>query len=158
MALLHAQPAAPGVEELKAATGLTLKASFEHEFQIYEAGFPPAQALSFEALRRTDPFASKLMAALAQAGVEPEVVIAEFGEDQFEVTCAPAETVAAADRAIVIREVTRELARVAGWRASFAPKTKLDGVGNGVHVHFSFRDANDRPATMRQAGLADFQR
>jgi glutamine synthetase len=131
--------------DLKSAAGLTLYASFEHEFQILNADWAPGHSLSYAALRRTDPFASRLMAALSQAGVEPEVVIAEFGEDQFEVTCAPAEGIIAADRAVAIREMTRELARNSGWQASFAPKTAVDGVGNGVHVHFSLRDARDQP-------------
>jgi glutamine synthetase len=132
--------------DLKKSTGLSLLASFEQEFQILGAGFPQAHSLSVEALRRADPFASRLMSSLAEAGVEPEVVIAEFGEDQFEVTCAPSDPITAADRCVVIREITRELARVAGWRASFSPKTSPDGVGNGVHVHFSFRDEQGFPA------------
>jgi len=57
-----------------------------------------------------------------------------------------------ADRSIAIREITREIARNAGWRASFAPKTSPDGVGNGVHVHFSFRDAGGKPATYAASG------
>jgi glutamine synthetase len=110
--------------------------------------------LSFAALRRADPFASGLMAALAQAGVEPEVLIAEFGLDQFEVTCAPASPVAAADRCIAIREITRELARLSGWHASFSPKTAPEAVGNGVHIHFSLVDAQGKPATYDPAGPA----
>ena len=144
--------------DLEAATGCTLLASFEQEFQIFGAGLPLTHALSFEALRQSDPFASRLMAALEQAGVEPEVVIAEFGQDQFEVTCAPADGVAAADRCMAIREIAREIARVSGWRASFAPKTSVKGVGNGVHVHFSFRDRKGNPVTYngeRPGGMSD---
>ncbi|MER9234472.1 glutamine synthetase [Mesorhizobium sp. M0622] len=132
--------------ELKAAAGLSVIAAFEHEFHI-EADFAPAHSMSFAALRRADPFAANLMAALEEAGVAPEVVIAEFGTDQFEVTCEPADALAAADRAVAIREITREVARTAGWRASFAPKTAPDAVGNGVHIHFSFVDEAGKPAT-----------
>lgn len=131
---------------LKAETGLTMTAAFEHEFQIVNGDFPAAHSLSFAALRRADPFAATLMAALEEAGVAPEVVIAEFGDDQFEVTHAPAGALAAADRAVAIREITRELARGRGWHASFAPKTAPEAVGNGVHIHFSFADAAGKPA------------
>ena len=93
------------------------------------------------ALRRADPFAPELMAALEQAGLEPEVFIAEYGKDQFEVTTAPVPGLLAADRAAIVREIVREAARLYGWRASFAPKTAVQGVGNGVHVHFSFAGA-----------------
>lgn len=134
------------MEDLQKETRLSVLASFEQEFQILEATLAPAHVLSFAGLRRADPFAGRLMQALDEAGVEPEVVIAEFGRDQFEITYAPANALAAADRAVAIREVTREIARNLGWRASFAPKTAPDMVGNGVHVHFSLLDVAGAPA------------
>jgi glutamine synthetase len=132
--------------DLKRETGLSLVASFEHEFQILDANWRDAPAFSLQALRRADPFASTLMAALRVAGLEPEVFIAEYGKDQYEVSLAPSDGVTAADRAVALREITRELTRNMGWRASFAPKTVTDGVGNGVHMHFSFKDAKGKPA------------
>ena len=131
---------------LHAETGLSLRVAVEQEFQIFGAGFPAAHPLSIAALRRADPFAPQLMVALAEAGVDPDVVLAEFGADQFEVTCSPADPVTAADRAIAIREIVREIVGVRGWRASFAPKTAVDAVGNGVHIHFSLIEADGRPA------------
>ena len=56
------------------------------------------------------PFAPELMAALDEAGVEPEVFLPEYGRDQFEVSCAPAIGEASADRAVAVREITREIA------------------------------------------------
>lgn len=138
--------------DLKAATGLSVVAAFEQEFQLLGGAFAPAHSLSYAALRRTDPFAPTLMAALEQAGVSPEVIIAEFGNEQFEVTHAPADALAAADRAIAIREITREIARNSGWRACFAPKTAPDAVGNGVHIHFSFVDEAGKPAAYNPIG------
>ncbi len=142
---------------LKAETGLSVTAAFEHEFQLDGTQFGPGHSMAFAALRRADPFGPTLMAALEQAGVEPEVMIAEFGTEQFEVTHGPADALVAADRCVAIREITRELARNAGWRASFAPKTAPDAVGNGVHIHFSFTDAGGQPATYdasRPGGLS----
>lgn len=133
--------------DLKSETGLTLLASFEHEFQILDANWPAAPAFSLQALRRADPFGPAVMAALQDAGLHPEVFIAEYGTDQFEVPIAPAPGLVAADRAVVLREVIRELARNRGWRATFAPKTAVEGVGNGVHLHFSFMNADGHPAT-----------
>jgi glutamine synthetase len=146
------------VADLKAATGLTMVATFEQELRIFDAGFAPAHAFSIGAMRRADPFCPRLMAALGEAGVEPEMVIAEYGSEQFEIIYAPADPVAAADRAVAAREITRELARCCGWRASFAPKTGLAEVGNGVHIHFSFADAQGRPVTFdgaRPGGLSE---
>lgn len=146
------------LERLRNEHGINLLASFEQEFQIFGAQLPPSHALSIAALRAADPFASRLMAALEEAGVDPEVVISEFGQDQFEVTCSPSDGVTASDRCVVIREITREIARSNGWHASFAPKTSPDGVGNGVHLHFSFRDLNGKPTTYaadRPGGLSE---
>jgi glutamine synthetase len=138
-------------------TGLRLIASFEQEFQALGTDWPPAPCFSLGGLRRADPFGPMVMAALREADIEPEVFLAEYGRDQFEVTCRPAPGLAAADRAIVIREVVREIARLLGFRASFAPKTTPDGVGNGVHIHFSFQDAEGSPVAYdaaRPGGLS----
>lgn len=133
--------------DFRAETGLRLLVSFEHEFQILDASWPEAPAFSLQALRRADPFGPSLMASLRDAGVEPEVFIAEYGRDQFEITVSPADGVTAADRAVVVREAVRELSRNRGWRSSFAPKTAVEGVGNGVHIHFSLIDARGQPVT-----------
>ncbi len=97
--------------DFAAETGLTVLSAFEQEFQIVGASWRPAPAFSLQALRRCDPFAPELMAALDEAGVEPEVFLPEYGRDQFEVSCGPALGEASADRAVAMREITREVAR-----------------------------------------------
>lgn len=134
------------LDQLQQVAGVTLNASFEHEFQILGADWPPAPAFALSALRRAGSFGPDVVAALQAAGLHPETFIAEYGRDQFEVTIAPAPGLIAADRAVVLRELVRELAANRGWRASFAPKTAVSGVGNGVHIHFSFADAGGLPA------------
>ncbi len=124
--------------DFKKQTGCDFISSLEQEFQILGARWHDAPAFAVSALRRADPFGPELIAALEQAGVEPEILVAEYGKDQFEITTTPSGGLAAADRAVFIREMVREMARLHGWRASFAPKTTVAGVGNGVHVHFSF--------------------
>jgi len=136
---------------LRQATGFTLFTAFEQEFQLVNDG-PAAHAFSFEALRRTDPFAPLLHSSLQEAGVDPEMVLAEYGAHQFEITHAPADALVAADRAVAIREITREVARILGSRASFAPKPDPNGVGNGVHIHFSLMDPEGGPATYAPDG------
>lgn len=138
--------------DFRAGTGLEVIAGFEQEFQVFGHSWPPAHAFAFDALRRTGAFAPRLMAALADAGVEPEMILAEYGVDQFEVTGRPAPALVAADRAVVTRAIVREAAAEAGFRACFAPKTAPDAVGNGVHIHLSFRDADGTPATYDPAG------
>lgn len=124
--------------DFKAETGCDFVATFEQEFKVLGASWEPASSFGLSALRRADPFGPDVVATLAQAGIPIEMFVAEYGRDQFELTTPPSDGVAAADRAVVIREVVREIARLNGWRASFVPKAEVAGVGNGVHVHFSF--------------------
>ena len=133
--------------DFESETGLSLVTTFEHEFQLFNTGWSSVPAFSLQALRQSDPFGPQLMAALREAGAEPEVFIAEYGKDQFEVTMAPSGGVVAADRAVMLREVVRELSRNHGWKCSFAPKTSVDSVGNGVHIHFSFENKKGKPVT-----------
>lgn len=134
------------VAELE-ALGLRVVAAFEQEFQILGANWPAAPSFALSAQRRADPFGPMLMAALRAAGCEPECFLPEYGRDQFEIVCGPSGAVAAADRAVSIREITRELAATMGWQASFCPKTDPKGVGNGVHIHLSLTDLQGNPMT-----------
>ena len=118
--------------------------SFEHEFQLLgeaRAELP----FSLAAQRAVEPFGSELMGALVEADAEPERFFAEYAGHQFEVPVAPAPAAQAADRAVVVREVVREVARRQGSRASFVPLLDPAEAGNGVHVHLSLHDPRGRP-------------
>lgn len=132
--------------DFKTLTGCDFIASFEQEFQVLGAGWPNASSFGVSALRRADPFGPEVTAALGQCGIPLEMFVAEYGRDQFELTTPQADGLTAADRAIVIREVVKEIARLHSWRASFAPKTTEAGVGNGVHIHFSFAGPKGKAA------------
>ena len=134
--------------ELERDHGLRLVASFEHELQLLcdlGAGGAPAPPFSLQAQRRAEPFAAETMGALAQAGVEPERFFAEFASHQFEIPVAPAEGLASADRAVVLREIVREIARRHESRASFTPLLDSGEAGNGVHIHLTLLDAAGEP-------------
>jgi glutamine synthetase len=115
-------------------------ASFEHEFQL-QSESAPALPFSLEAQRRAEPFASDVMRALEEAGVEPERFFPEYAAHQFEIPVRATKGLAAADRSIVLKEVVREVARRHGTRASFAPLLDPGEAGNGVHVHLDLQDA-----------------
>jgi glutamine synthetase len=135
---------ARALADLRAATGGELMTSFEHEFQLL-SNDPPALPFSLEAQRRAEPFASEVMGALLEAGVEPERFFAEFAPHQFEIPVAPAVGLAGADRAVIMREVVREVARRNGLRASFVPLLDPAAAGNGLHIHLSLHDEAGRP-------------
>lgn len=133
--------------EFEKEAGLKVVGAVEQEFQLLGVDWPAAPAFGLRAQRRAEPFGPLLMTALNEAGAEPEMFLPEYGKDQFEITCRPAPALVAADRGATIRAVTKEVAALFGWNASFAPKTDPDGVGNGVHLHVSFTDLENNPAT-----------
>ncbi|HEX3509719.1 MAG TPA: glutamine synthetase family protein [Solirubrobacteraceae bacterium] len=130
--------------ELEEELGLTVTASFEHEFQLLreEAGEVP---FSVVAQRRAEPFPTELMTALTAARLEPERIFAEYAPHQLEVPLAAARGLAAADRAVIFREVVREVARRCGERATFTPLLDPEQAGNGMHLHFSLADKHGSP-------------
>ena len=139
-------------------TGLRLVAAFEQEFTLTDGTVRPAPAYSVAAHRRREPFLSALHAALRMARIEPESTLAEYGPHQFEVSIASVRGVAVADRAVILREVTRDLAEAHGYAVSFSPKPQPEGAANGVHIHFSLRDAAGQPVGYDPAqpgGLSD---
>lgn len=142
------------VDEL-AAAGLNVRVSFEHEFTL--PGQAPSQAFSLDRFRRVEPFGSELVDIVERAGLEPETWLPEYGHGQFELTLRPTHAVAAADRAILLRELVRDLAHEIGHAVTFAPVMSADGIGNGVHIHLSMYDADGRPVlydSARPGGLS----
>jgi glutamine synthetase len=131
---------------LESAAGLKLFAAFEQEFIYTGVEARPGASYSLDAFRRQGVFGEVFTAALRQAGVEPDSFLPEYGSRQFEVTTEPAIGVTAADQAVITREIARATAQRLGQRTIFSPIVDPDGVGSGVHVHMSFRDATGRPA------------
>src|SRR5512134_1325335 len=126
--------------------GLRLVSVFEQEFYYDGADERLRSAYSLDAIRRHSIFGEVFVTALHQAGIEPESYLPEYGPRQYEVTYAPSVGVASADRAVIVRELARDAARVLGHRISFSPAVTPDVVGNGVHVHMSLVDLFGRPA------------
>ncbi len=121
-------------------TGLQLLSAFEHEFTYTGVDDMPGNPFSLDAFRRQGIFGESFIAALRSAGCVPDSFLPEFGARQFEFTCGPVLGLAAADQAVVAREMARATAHRLGHRASFAPILDPAGTGNGVHIHLSFRD------------------
>jgi glutamine synthetase len=131
--------------DLEQLTGWRLCASFEQEFTYTGVSATPHRPYQLDGLRRTGTFGSAVLARLREAGVTPDAFLAEFGPRQFEVTTTPAMGVRAADEAVIVREVLREVAYRHGHEVSLAPIEDPNGVANGTHVHFSLWDASGAP-------------
>ena len=133
--------------DLERETGLTVKVSFEHEFFLLGIDLAINSAFTLIDFRSVQGFLGALTEALTAAGVDPETVLREYGPRQFELTLKPSRGLAAADRAIILREITRDVARQFGGRACFAPIIDPGSVGSGVHLHFSLETMDGRVAT-----------
>jgi len=143
------------VQRYREQFGLEITAAFEHEFSLGGLQEQPAHhAFSLGAQHAAANFGGWLLAALRAGGVEPEMFLPEYGKQQYEITCRPTQGVAAADRAVNVREITREIARQMGLDISFSPKLEEHGVCNGVHLHISLQD-QDGQAVMYDAEQAN---
>ncbi len=147
------------LDRLKRVAGLDLLVAFEHEFQLRDAARPHGDAYSLAGFRAQASFCESLVAALRAGGLKPDTIMKEYGVDQYEVTVDPAIGLRAADEASLLREIVRSTAARRQDRASFTPLRDPAGVGNGVHIHMSFRDDEGKPATYdpdAEHGMATF--
>ncbi|KNG94620.1 glutamine synthetase family protein [Pseudaestuariivita atlantica] len=139
------------LERLNSLSGAHLFSAFEHEFQLKGAGLPN-EGFGRNAFEPRRAFLGTLMSALKDAGLTPDSIMKEYGPNQFEVVIAPELGITAADAAVILREVTRSTARHMGEEATFAPILDTASVGNGVHIHLSFRDDDGAPLTYDKDG------
>jgi len=130
---------------LEDEAGLGIVAAFEQEFVYTGVEHREGATYALDAWRRQGGFGEQLMAAIRNAGLEPDSFLPEYGPRQYEMTIGPARGLRAADEAITAREMARAVAQRLGHRAIFAPMLDPDGIGNGTHIHFSLRDRDDQP-------------
>ncbi|MCI0431172.1 MAG: glutamine synthetase family protein, partial [Rhodospirillales bacterium] len=138
---------ARAVQALQTTGGVHAHCAFEQEFVYTGAIGEFHNAYTFDAFRRQGAFAATLVRALGAAGIRTESILAEYAPGQYEITYEPGADIVAAERAIVVRELARATAGRFGQRATFTPILRLEGVGSGVHIHMSFRDADGRAVT-----------
>ncbi|MCW4115879.1 glutamine synthetase family protein [Aurantimonas sp. MSK8Z-1] len=132
-------------KDLLRETGIVLRATFEHEFVYSGAETRAGDMYGLGAVRRHGVFGEVFIAALQAAGLDVESYLPEFGPGQFEVTLPPAEALAACDQAVTVKELARATAHRLGHRVTFAPRVAPDGLGSGVHIHFSLWTETGEP-------------
>ena len=133
------------VARLREDFGLHLRVAFEHEFSFLNPAQDIVHGFSLQAARKVDAVSRDWLAALDHAEIPVELLMPEYGMGQFEIVVPPADAMAAADQAVLVKDLIREVARCHGDPVSFSPKPSPEGPGNGVHVHFSIYDENNRP-------------
>ncbi|WP_119300660.1 type I glutamate--ammonia ligase [Dongia deserti] len=140
------------LERLERLTGLTLYGAFEHEFQFRDGPSRLGDAYTSDGFRRGRDFAETLLAAMRNAGLEPDTFMKEFGASQYEATIGPVRGVAIADQATILRELVRLVGERLERPVTFTPIRDPASVGNGVHIHLSFLDRTGKPATYDPKG------
>ena len=111
-----------------------------HELEFTLFGVPDTgrwAAYGLESVLRQDDFVNDVLTAAARAGIAVDQVHAEYGPDQFEISLAPTDPVAAADGVVLARTVICATARAHGMLASFSPQPTPESAGNGAHQHLS---------------------
>ena len=126
-----------------AERGLQARMGFEAEW-VLDAGagdaFVPATAgpgYGMDRLIEVSDYCRDLLTALDAESIEVLQLHPEYAPAQFELSVAPADPVAAADRILLVRHTIRAVTSRAGMRCSFAPAMTVGGVGNGCHLHTS---------------------
>jgi glutamine synthetase len=150
-----------------ATHGLRVSAAFEHEWILGLAGtdaFVPAfdgPAYGQIRLEQVADYAAELVRDLQEQGLRVEQFHPEYATAQLEISVAPADPVAAADDAVLVRHSVRARSLAHGWRATFAPSVDPDGAGSGAHLHLSVHDGEgslmsggDGPFGLRAQGEA----
>jgi glutamine synthetase len=137
---------------LEAEAGLRMVVAFEHEFHLDGAHHRSGDSYALSSMRSIAPFTRDYLNALRANGMPPDTFLPEYGPRQYEITIPPTPALEAADQAVKLREITRSVAERHGSHASFSPVVTRGIVGNGVHIHFSFRTLDGLPATWDPAG------
>lgn len=134
-----------------------VSAVFGHEYEFYLLDPRTREPLFggvhiFNATRNQHvPFLDTLLEQLMAAGVDVTTHNCEYAPAQFEVNFAPAEGLAAADKAFTFKNAVKELAHRAGLLATFMSKPAATLAGSGGHVHVSLKDTRTGKALFHDA-------
>lgn len=99
----------------------------------------------------TDPlgFNDQIWAMADKLGFQLEVITAEYDSPQFEYALVFDDAVKAVDDIVLFRQMAREVALKAGVILTFLPKPIPEAGGSGMHINFSFVDADGKNAVSR---------
>ncbi|MFJ5233757.1 glutamine synthetase [Kitasatospora sp. NPDC088391] len=130
------------------ARGLAVLAGIEVEWIVEGGGdgaaFEDGPAYGMRRLIGHGDYLRDLLRALREQDLTVLQLHPEYTEGQFELSVAPTGPVEAADTALLVRHTVQAVSHRHGLRASFAPVTDPEGVGNGGHLHLSlWRDGRN---------------
>lgn len=145
--------------ERAAALGLTAKAGTELEFYMYRDSFEEAAARGHSDLKptgwyiedyhllqgtRAEDYVGALRRHLSASGVPVENSKGEWGLGQHELNVRYAEILGMADRHVVYKQCSKELAHAMGRSVTFMAKVAEEQAGSSCHIHLSlWRDEDN---------------
>jgi glutamine synthetase len=138
--------------EAREGLGIEFCVGVELEFMLFRSdargGLPQPVDMSTFAnsvtLNEQEEFISTLNDQLEQQDIPVELVHAESAAGQLELVLTySSNVVQLADDVVFARETISACAKQYGMKALFLPKTSTTQAGNGLHLHFSFRDVAD---------------
>ncbi len=101
--------------------------------------------LSVDELDHFEAFFSDVYAACELQNIPADAAIAEGGAGQFEINLLHSDdAMKAADDAFMFKRLVKGIARKHNLSASFMAKPYAERAGNGLHIHFSILDENDK--------------
>lgn len=146
--------------------GITALVGHEMEFVLVGPGGEPLPSrlwaqYGLAGVLEHEGFVRDVTDAATTSGVAIEQFHPEYGMNQFEISLAPQEPVAAADQLILLRIIVSRIARKYGMRVSLSPVPFAGSVGSGAHQHFSITragsqlfDDGQNPSGLTQQGAS----
>ncbi|MDE2949212.1 MAG: glutamine synthetase family protein [Chloroflexota bacterium] len=132
---------------LFAERDMAITAALEAEFSLFaktdDGDVTPCRAggmFTLAGLNQFADFLQDIVATLEAMGIQVEQMGKEYGASQFEFSVRYDAPLAAADRYLISKEVTRALALQRGLIASYMPKPFTDLAGNGLHANLGLWD------------------
>lgn len=128
--------------------GIEFCVGAELEFMLYRLNkdglMQPVDTSTFAnstTLNNQEDFISSVYDQLQQQDISVELIHAESAPGQLEVVLSYSNNVLQiADNVLFAQETIRNTASHHGMKAIFLPKTSMSAAGNGLHLHFSFKE------------------
>jgi len=130
--------------------GIEFCVGAELEFMLYRtgpSGVPePVDISTFASsltLNEQNKFIDLVYDQLEEQDIAIELIHCESASSQLEVVIRYCNNpIQLADDIVLARETISACAKMFGMKALFLPKTSMSDAGNGLHLHFSFKDNN----------------
>ena len=104
---------------------------------------PMGQVYGLDSYDEFAPVIDHIKSACADIAVGADAAISEYGKSQFEINLMHRDDpIRAADEAIMLKRITRIVARHHGHDVTFMGKPFSDDTGSGFHLHASLLDAD----------------